>query len=298
MPTHIKTLVIHIFIVAVLVTSFTATETFAQTTVHLAITDLVGLEPLEREFGAFREVLSEKSGVNIEFFPVMNRTAAVEAVKSQKVDFVLTGPAEYVVFKKLADIQPVIAFSRPDYFCDIVALSASGMTSVQALKGKKVAFGSIGSTSKHLAPMQVLADNGLKPRRDIHAIHAGIEEGWDMMKTGAVDAWAGTHDKFLKMRGQERELPAGAFKVLARSSDLPNDVLLAGKHVDAALIEKFRQIFSEHAQELIDAILKGDDNQKYRGMQFLTGVQDSNYNYVREMYATIGFPQFSEFVGE
>ena len=78
MPTQIKILVTHIVIFVVLIASFSEGETYAQTTVHAAITDLVGREPLEREFGAFRDVLSEESGVNIEFFPVMNRTAAVE----------------------------------------------------------------------------------------------------------------------------------------------------------------------------------------------------------------------------
>jgi phosphonate transport system substrate-binding protein len=32
-------------------------------------------------------------------------------------------------------------------------MADSGISSIKELKGKKVAFGSIGSTSKHLAPM-------------------------------------------------------------------------------------------------------------------------------------------------
>lgn len=61
-----------------------------------AITDLEGMEELQREFGEFKKVLENKTGDTFEFFPVPNRTAAVEAMKSKKVDFVLTGPAEYV----------------------------------------------------------------------------------------------------------------------------------------------------------------------------------------------------------
>jgi phosphonate transport system substrate-binding protein len=48
----------------------------------------------------------------------------------------------------------------------------------------------------------------------------------------------------------------------------------------------------------VSAILQGEDNQKYTGMKFLTDVTDKDYDYVRSMYQTSGFPQFSEFPGE
>ena len=35
-----------------------------------------------------------------------------------------------------------------------------------------------------------------------------------------------------------------------------------------------------------------------KGMKFISSVKDSDYNYVREMYATIGYPQYAEFVGD
>jgi phosphonate transport system substrate-binding protein len=69
----------------------------------LAVTDVVGLENLQREYAPFQKLLSEKAGVKIELFPVPNRTAAVEALNARRVDLVLTGPAEYVVFKKRTD---------------------------------------------------------------------------------------------------------------------------------------------------------------------------------------------------
>ena len=32
-------------------------------------------------------------------------------------------------------------------------------------------------------------------------------------------------------------------------------------------------------------------------MMFLPTVKDSDYNYVRAMYRTIGYPEYAEFVG-
>jgi len=32
-------------------------------------------------------------------------------------------------------------------------------------------------------------------------------------------------------------------------------------------------------------------------MKFLPGVQDADYQYIRDAYATIGYPQYADFVG-
>ena len=47
-----------------------------------AVTDVVGLEELQREFQKFQEELSRLSGVAIKLYPVTNRTAVVESIRS------------------------------------------------------------------------------------------------------------------------------------------------------------------------------------------------------------------------
>jgi phosphonate transport system substrate-binding protein len=265
--------------------------------IKLAVTDLEGLEQVQREFGAFRDTLAAETGLGVEFYAVSNRTAAVEALTAKQVDFVLTGPAEYVVFKKRTDAVPVVGFSRPDYFAGVIVLASSPYMRPADLKGTKVAFGDVGSTSNHLAPMQALADLGLDPRADIEALHVDRKVAWEALKRGDVAAIGMNYGKFLDARAKEKDLPPGAFRVIARSPDLPNDVLLAGSHVDGATVEKVRTAFTSASDKLIAAILTGKDNQKYLGMTFLAGIKDSDYNYVRSMYATIGYPQYAEFVG-
>ncbi|NMM43849.1 PhnD/SsuA/transferrin family substrate-binding protein [Rhodospirillaceae bacterium KN72] len=269
-------------------------------TVKLAVTDLVGLEELQREFGKFVEVLEDATGQEIEFLPVTNRTAAVEALRFGKVDFVLTGPAEYVVMKKRTDAEIVVGFSRPDYFAVLITLADNGYSLPSDLKGQKVAMGSAGSTSKHLGPIQVLADYGLEPLKDVEVIHTKVPVAWEALKRGDVAAMGVNHLKFLALRDKEAEaggLPPGAFRVIGRGPDLPNDVLMAGKHVDAAIVASFKKAFVERSDDLIAAILTGDDNKKYAGMRFITNIKDSNYNYVRSMYATAGYPEYADFIG-
>jgi phosphonate transport system substrate-binding protein len=236
------------------------------------------------------------TGLEIEFFPVSNRTAAVEVLKSKKIDLVLTGPAEYVVFRRRTNAYPVVGFSRPDYFAALIVLAEKGMTRPEDLTGKKVAFGAIGSTSKHLAPMQLLKDHGIDSLKDIGALHVGDNIAWEELKRGDVATIGTTYTVFLRLRGTEKELEPGALRVIARGPDLPNDVLIAGPHVDKGIVDKVRKAFDAHPRRLMEAILVGEDNQKYEGMKFLTRVDDSDYSDVRAMYTTVGYPEFSEFV--
>jgi len=253
---------------------------------------------LQAEFGKFRDVLSAATGQEVAFYPVSSRTAAVEAMRAQRVDFVLTGPAEYVVFRKLAGARPVVGFSRPDYYSAIVTLAESGIQRLDQLKGRKVAFGPIGSTSDHLAPAQILADAGLDPQRDVIPVHIDRNVAWEALKRGDVAAVALGYRKLVIVREREKDLPPGAFRVIGRGPDLPNDVLVAGSHVPPEKLALVRRIFVEHSAELVAAILSGQENQKYQGMKFVANVDDADYEYVRSMYRSIGRPQLAEFVGE
>ena len=263
---------------------------------RFAVTDVVGLETLQREWGPFQKALESRTGLKIAFFAVNNRTAAAEALRAKRLDLVFTGPAEYVVMRARTDAVPVIALQRVDYYPNVVVRADSGITDVAALKGKKVAFGPIGSTSRHLGPMQLLADLGLNPRSEIQALHVNPNVGLEALKRGDIAAMGMNYTDFQKLR--ERD-PGTPYFVLARGRDLPLDLILAGSHVDRAVVEKVRKAIAENATEMSKAILAGEgENVKYKGMVWVPTIRDEDYNYVRKMYATIGQKQFSEFVGD
>jgi phosphonate transport system substrate-binding protein len=271
------------------------TAAHAQTELKLAITDVVGLETLQREWGAFQKALEARSGLKIAFFAVNNRTAAAEALRARRVDLVMTGPAEYVVMRARTDAVPVIAIQRVDYYPNVVVRADSGITDVAGLKGKRVAFGSIGSTSRHLGPMQLLADLGLDPRSDIQATHVNSNIGFEALKRGDVAAMGMNYTDFQKLRQRD---PTTPYFVLARGRDLPLDLILAGSHVDKGMVEKVRRAIADNAGEMTKAVLAGGgENVKFADMVWVPSIRDEDYNYVRKMYRTIGQTQFSEFVG-
>lgn len=260
-----------------------------------AVTDVVGLENLQREWGPFQKALEAKTGLKLAFFAVTNRTAAVEAMNARRVDIVFTGPAEYVVFRARTNAVPVIALQRVDYYPNVVVRTDSGITEIAELKGKKVAFGSVGSTSRHLGPMQVLADLGLNPREDIQVTHVSANVGFEALKRGDIAAMGMNYTDYQRL--VERD-PTTPYFVIARGRDLPLDLILAGSHVDQAIVQRLRKGIADNAAEMTKAILAGEgENVKFKGMTWVPSVRDEDYNYVRKMYRTIGQTQFGEFVG-
>jgi phosphonate transport system substrate-binding protein len=260
----------------------------------LAVTDIEGMEALQSEFGPFEEALEASTGLDIELFSVGNRTAAVEAINSGQVDMVLTGPAEYVVIKELTDAKIVVGWQRPDYFAQVVTLADGPIRRVEDLKGKIVSFGSVGSTSQHLGPAQALADLGLVYGQDYEPKIISRNVAVEALIRGDIAAIGMNYSHLQRAR---EAYPDVAFTVLARGRDLPNDILVARADADPAAMEKVKRAFVDDGKTLLAAVIKGEDNKKYKGGFFLSTVDDGDYDYVRSMYRTIGVDGFKNFVG-
>jgi len=218
------------------------TQAVAAETIRFAVTDVEGMEQLQREYGGFVAELEAVTGYKVEFTPVNNRTAAVEAMRAEQVDFVLTGPAEYVVFAKLTEAKPVVGWHRPDYFSQIVVMADGDIKTMADLKGKKVAFGEVGSTSQQLGPAQVLADAGLKYNTDYTAEIIKRNVAVEAMIRGDVQA---VGMNLTHLRSVREKFPGQKFAVVGRGADLPNDILIAASYVKPEVVETVRKAFLE-----------------------------------------------------
>ena len=195
--------------------------------------------------------------------------------------------------KELADPIIVVGWQRPNYYAQIVTLTNGPIDSVADLKGKTVTFGSVGSTSQHLGPAQVLADFGLRYNADYKAQIISRNVAMEALIRGDIHAVGMNEGHLRRIRSA---FPDVAFSVVARGRDLPNDILVARKDADPEVVEKIRDSFLNDGKDLMAAVIKGEDNKKYDGGFFLTSIDDGNYEYVRSMYKTIGVPMNS-FVG-
>lgn len=267
----------------------------ALTTIRFAVTDLQGLEELQRDFGAFRDKLSEILGMEVEFFPVTNRAAAAVALQSKQVDLVLTGPAEYVVIRSRTNAVPVIGLIRPNYKSVIAVHADSGIKTLADLKGKKIAMTDVGSTSGHLGPSQILVDGGLDPLNDVEVLTLG-DAAVPSFINRDVDALGIAFLTYERVLAREN-LTKEQVPLLVEGPTLPHDLFVASADLPAETIAMIRTRLLENEQALLETILVGEGNSKY-AEGGLIEVADADYDYVRSMYKAVGVDDFNEFIGD
>ncbi|MEO0804161.1 MAG: phosphate/phosphite/phosphonate ABC transporter substrate-binding protein [Cyanobacteria bacterium J06642_2] len=262
---------------------------------RFAVTDVVGLEELRRDFEPFRDVLEEATVKEIEFFPVSDRAAAAVALQADQVDIVLAGPAEYVVLRARTNAEPFIGLTRLNYRSVIATRAGSGIESLDDLKGRKMAMSDIGSTSGHLGPSQILADAGIDPRSDLEVLMLG-DADLQAFKNGDVDAWGGSALDYERFFAEDSTAEA-EFPILVTGESLPNDVFMASDDLDPAFVETLTQQMVDNQDALIGAITSVEANRKYIGSSLIPA-EDSDYDPMRVAYRAVGVEEFSEFIGD
>lgn len=266
----------------------------AQDKVRFAVTDADGMEALQREYGPFRDAFQKASGLSIDFFPVSGRTAAVEAMNADQVDFVLTGPAEYVVFNARLKAQPVVSWGRPDYYSHVVVLDDSPYKTLADLKGKKVSFGEIGSTSQHLGPATILADGGMVYSRDYEPVFLKLNVAAEALLKNDIAAIGMNVTHLARIT---KAYPDKKFRVLQKGAALPDDVLLVSPKVKPAIVEQVRKTFLDKGSDIMAAVVTTKENEKFKGGKFGATVTDKDYDIVRKMYLSVNVNEFTKFIG-
>ncbi|MES2916482.1 MAG: PhnD/SsuA/transferrin family substrate-binding protein [Pseudomonadota bacterium] len=214
---------------------------------------------------------------------------------ADQVDFVLTGPAEYVVFNARLDAQPVVTWVRPDYYSTVVVLDESPVKSAADLKGQKISFGEIGSTSQHLGPVDLLAKAGLTYAVDYEPVFLNRNVAVEALIGGEI---GGIGLNRTHIDSITEKFPDQKFRVLVKGEQLPDDILLASAKVSPEVVETVRKTFAEKGEAILAALTSTEENAKYIGGRFNPTVTDADYDVVREMYKNIGITEFTEFVGE
>ncbi|MCI5065298.1 PhnD/SsuA/transferrin family substrate-binding protein [bacterium] len=255
---------------------------------RFAVTDIVGLEELQREFHAFQDVLNETTGYTFQLFPVTGRTVVVESLRAKRLDIALTGPAEYVAITSRTRVRPIVGLHRPNYQGAIIAKKDSGITKLTDLKQKRVGFGDFGSTSYHLAPLQLLADENIDIKRDIRAVNLNKYVAWKALQRGQVSALGFNRARFEQFVDEDEKVKREDFTVVAVGPELPEDLFIVGEHVPEDVGEALRRAFLEHGDQLLSAMLVGKRNAKYSEMKFITDISDNDYDYIRQLFRTAG----------
>jgi phosphonate transport system substrate-binding protein len=171
-------------------TSLHAQQVFRVTTIpEEAATEQV------RKFTPLAAYLEKKLGMKVEFTPVSDYPAAVEALVNKKVELVWFGGFTHVQaqLRSGGKIVPIAQREEDTKFQSVfIAKTDSGIKTLNDLKGKQISFGSQSSTSGHLMPRHFLLQAQLNPEKDFKRIaYSGAHDATiASVVSGKVDAAA------------------------------------------------------------------------------------------------------------
>lgn len=198
-------------IAAVMLTLSSAQAESPQVLRVSAIPDEAPTELL-RTFAPLGKYLEKELDIPVQFTPVVDYAASVEALAAGKVDMVWYGGFTHVQARRRTNGTAYAIVMREEdlnFRSKFITGVNSGINSLQDLKGKTFAFGSVSSTSGHLMPRYFLQQEGVIPEQDFSrfsfsgahdATAKWVESGkvdagalnesvWDkLVETGKVDA--------------------------------------------------------------------------------------------------------------
>ena len=181
-------------ITATVILSALASTVTAQTFKITTIPEEAATEQV-RKLGPITKYLESKLGMKVEFIPVSDYPAAVEALVNKNVDMVWFGGFTHVQanVRSGGKIIPIAQREEDTKFQSVfITKTNSGIKTLADLKGKQVSFGSASSTSGHLMPRSFLLDAKIDPDKDFKRVaYSGAHDATiASVVSGKVDAAA------------------------------------------------------------------------------------------------------------
>jgi len=180
---------------ALLALALTTTAALAQSVLRVTTIPEESASEQQRKFAPLVKYLERQLGMKVEFTPVTDYPAAVEALVNRQVELVWFGGFTFVQAKiRSGDkVVPIAQREEDAQFRSVfITLAGSGIKTLADLKGRNVSFGSQSSTSGHLMPRNFLLEAGMNPERDFKRIaYSGAHDATiASVVTGRVDAAA------------------------------------------------------------------------------------------------------------
>ena len=145
---------------------------FAQAADVLRVSAIPDEAPTEllRKFKPLGAYLEQQLDMQVEFVPVSDYAAVVEALAADRIDMAWLGGFTFVQARlKTANAAhaaiPLVQRAEDEKFTSKIISADPTVQSLQDLKGKTFAFGSVSSTSGSLMPRYFMLQDGIEPEQ-------------------------------------------------------------------------------------------------------------------------------------
>lgn len=126
----------------------------------------------------FLDHLSEETGKKVQFFPVQSNAAQIEAMRAGRLHIAGFNTGSNPLAVACGGLRPFTMMAAADgsfgYEMEIITHPGSGITKVEDIRGKELAFTSQTSNSGFKAPSAILkADYNMVPGEDFEPVFSG-----------------------------------------------------------------------------------------------------------------------------
>jgi phosphonate transport system substrate-binding protein len=167
---------------------------------------------LARKAAPLVKYLEGKLGMKVEFTPVTDYAAAVEALANKQVDLAWFGGFTFVQanVRSGGKAVPLVQREEDEKFKSVFITTDASIKTLADLKGKTLSFGSQSSTSGHLMPRSFLLDAKVDPDADLKRVaFSGAHDATiASVAAGKVDAGALNFSVWEKFVNEKKVDPA------------------------------------------------------------------------------------------
>lgn len=226
---------------------------------------------------ALKKYLEEKLAKKVELVVTTDYSSMIEAMRHGRIDIAYFGPLSYVLAKSKSDIEPFAAVERKGsttYQGVVVANAAAGINSPKDIKGKNMAYGDPASTSSHLIPKSLLAEQGLEAKKDYKEHFVGAHDAVALsVQTGKADA-GGLSKTIFQSLTERGVIKPDKVKVIAESKPFPEYPWVLRSSLTPQLKERITDAFLNIKDNAILKTFKADG---------FARITDKDYDVVRDL---------------
>ena len=201
-------------------------------------------------FTDFQNFLAKKTGKRVAYYPIRSNAAEIEAMRSGRLHIAgfSSGPTCFAV--NLAGYVPIAVKGYEKEFQGyrliVIVKKDSPITTLQELKGNKVAHTTPSSNSGHLAPMVLFPKEGVVPGNDYTMVFSGKHDRSILgVAQGEYDAACVASDIFTRM-AESGAINADDFRIVWQSAMFPSSSYGYAYDLHPDLVEKIQEAFAEY----------------------------------------------------
>jgi phosphonate transport system substrate-binding protein len=193
-----------------------------------------------------KDYLETQLGKKVELIVTTDYSSMIEAMRHGRLDLAYFGPLSYVLARQRSEIEPFAALKvkgSTTYQSVVIANISSGVKAIGDIKGKNMAYGDKVSTSSHLIPKSVLAEQGLNAGSDYKEHFVGSHDAVALAVQNGHAQAGGLSRPIFESMVERNMVSLDKVKVLTYSKPFPQYPWTLRSNLNPELKNKIRNAF-------------------------------------------------------